>query len=95
MIYEDRSEATPREAMALKATVEPMLIMESKIVTKSEIITAFKGMFHPGFTYRGDMSPSGSVRREEVCLRMKGMQSMAYRHLGRRQRAGEMRWLRC
>ena len=51
MMYDERREATPREAMALKATVEPMLIMDKRIVMQRETITEFKGIFQPGLTW--------------------------------------------
>lgn len=41
---------TAREPMALKATVEPMLMSDSRQVMANVIITALSGMFHPGLT---------------------------------------------
>jgi hypothetical protein len=35
----------------LSAVVEPMLISDKRTVTASETITAFNGIFQPGFTY--------------------------------------------
>ena len=46
------SAAVPRDAMALNATVEPMLIRERRIVIANETITAFNGISHPGRTWR-------------------------------------------
>ena len=37
--------------MALKATVEPMLMRERRIVTTRETRTALRGMFQPGVTF--------------------------------------------
>lgn len=48
------SAAVPREAMALNATLEPMLIRERRIVIANETIIAFSGISHPGRTYRED-----------------------------------------
>ena len=48
--YEDVSAATARAAMALKATVEPMLMSERRTVKAREMSTAFRGMFQPGLT---------------------------------------------
>lgn len=50
MMYEERREATPNEAMALKAAVEPMLIKDRRIVITNETMTAFTGTFQPGLT---------------------------------------------
>lgn len=50
MMYEERREATPNEAIALKAAVEPMLIKERRIVMTNETMTAFTGTFQPGLT---------------------------------------------
>ena len=41
----------PREAMALKAVVEPMLIIDRRIVMQNETITAFRGISQPGRTW--------------------------------------------
>lgn len=80
--------------MALKATLEPMLIKERRVVTRSEIITEFRGIFQPGLTCRNEMS-SADVGEIDESLRMKGKGRMACHRLERRRRAGEMRWLRC
>lgn len=58
MIYDERREATPNEAIALKAAVEPMLIRERRIVMSNEIMTELTGMFQPGFTYPNAFSQS-------------------------------------
>ena len=50
IIYEETSDEMVRVIMALSAAVEPMLMSESNIVTTSDTMTAFKGMFHPGVT---------------------------------------------
>ena len=36
--------------MAFKATVDPILIRESSMVTSKDTITAFSGIFQPGVT---------------------------------------------
>lgn len=50
MMYEDIIAPMVRVTMARSAVVEPMLMSDNKIVTTSETITAFKGMFQLGFT---------------------------------------------
>lgn len=40
----------PRELMAKRAVVEPMLMQASKAVTQKETITARRGMFQSGVT---------------------------------------------
>ena len=50
MMYEEMRDATPREAIALKATVEPMLMRERRTVMMKETRTALRGMFQPGLT---------------------------------------------
>lgn len=45
-------DATPREAMALKATVEPTLMRDKRMVMTKETRTEFKGIFQPGLTYK-------------------------------------------
>lgn len=55
MMYVPRMAETAREPIALKATVDPILIRERSVVITNVRRTAFKGMFHPGLTYR-DMS---------------------------------------
>ena len=42
--------AVPREAMALKATVDPMLMRERRIVMAKETRTELRGMSQPGRT---------------------------------------------
>lgn len=49
-MYADMSDVIVREMMALRATCDPMLISERRMVTPRETITEFKGMFHPGVT---------------------------------------------
>lgn len=49
-MYDDRSDVIVKEMMAFRATVDPMLMRESNIVTTSDTKTAFNGMFHPGVT---------------------------------------------
>ena len=48
MMYEEISAPTPRDIMAFKAVLEPMLISDRRIVTHRETTTAFNGMSHPG-----------------------------------------------
>ena len=43
-------EAVPREAMALNATVEPMLMSERRIVITKDARTELRGMSQPGLT---------------------------------------------
>jgi hypothetical protein len=40
-----------RELIALRATVEPMLMRERRMVMRSEMKTALRGMFQPGLTW--------------------------------------------
>jgi len=49
--------------MALRASVEPMLIRERRIVTTRETRTAFRGMFHPGVTCIVDISAPFSEKK--------------------------------
>lgn len=49
-MYADINDVIVREMMAVRATWEPMLISESSMVTASETMTEFKGMFHRGVT---------------------------------------------
>lgn len=53
MMYVPRRAETAREPMALKATVEPMLMSERRQVMTKVISTALRGMFHPGLTCVG------------------------------------------
>lgn len=48
MMYEERSAATPRDMIAFKAVLDPILINDRRIVTHRETTTAFNGMSHPG-----------------------------------------------
>lgn len=50
MMYEDIIAPIVRVTIARSAVVDPMLINDRRTVTAKETITAFKGMFHPGFT---------------------------------------------
>jgi hypothetical protein len=50
MMYEDIIAPIVRVTMASSAVVEPILMSDKRIVTTRETITAFKGMFQPGFT---------------------------------------------
>jgi len=40
-----------RELIALRATVEPMLMRDRRMVMIRETKTALRGMFHPGLTW--------------------------------------------
>ena len=51
IMYDVNRLTVVRERMALRATVEPMLIIERAMVTRSETMTALRGMFQPGVTY--------------------------------------------
>ena len=51
MIYEDIIAPMVRVTMARSAVVEPMLMSDKRMVTTSETITAFNGMFQLGFTW--------------------------------------------
>ena len=42
--------------MAFRATVEPMLMRERRIVTTRETRTALRGMFQPGVTFATSIS---------------------------------------
>ena len=48
--YVDMMDTSAAEPMALKATVEPMLIRDKRQVMVKVIMTALRGMFQPGFT---------------------------------------------
>lgn len=50
MIYAERSEVIVNEMTAFRATWEPMLIIDSRMVTARETITELRGMFQPGVT---------------------------------------------
>lgn len=50
MMYADSNEVIVSEMTAFRATLEPMLMRESRMVTPNETITEFSGMFHPGVT---------------------------------------------
>ncbi len=45
-------ETPPKELIALRAVLEPMLMQESKAVMQKETSTARRGMFHPGVTFQ-------------------------------------------
>ena len=53
MIYVDSSALVAIELMALKATVEPMLIRERSVVVRKVSKTELRGIFQPGFTCFG------------------------------------------
>jgi hypothetical protein len=50
MIYVPRMALTARDPIALKATVEPMLIKESRAVIRNVMRTELRGIFQPGWT---------------------------------------------
>jgi hypothetical protein len=50
MMYVDSSALVAIELMALKATVEPMLIRERSAVKRNVSNTELSGIFQPGFT---------------------------------------------
>jgi hypothetical protein len=50
-------EMPPRELMALRAAVEPMLMQASKALMQKETRTARRGMFQPGVTLLGVSQP--------------------------------------
>ena len=50
MKYVDKMDTNAAEPMALKVTVEPMLINDKRQVIVKVIKTALRGMFQPGFT---------------------------------------------
>jgi hypothetical protein len=50
IMYEDIIAPMVRVTTARSAVVEPMLISDKRTVTASETITAFNGIFQPGFT---------------------------------------------
>ena len=52
MIYADNRDVIVREMTAFRATSDPMLIIDSRIVTTRDTITEFKGMFQPGVTWQ-------------------------------------------
>ena len=52
---------TVRETMALKATLLPRLMSDSRQVTTKEMQTAFRGMSQPGRTLLKRQTPSDSV----------------------------------
>lgn len=49
-MYADSRDVIVSEMTAFRATWDPMLIIDSRIVTMSETITEFRGMFQPGVT---------------------------------------------
>jgi len=51
MKYEDIIAPMVRVTMARSAVVEPILMRDKRIVTASDTITAFRGMFQLGFTW--------------------------------------------
>ena len=104
MMYEERREATPNEAIALKAAVEPMLIKDRRTVMTNETITAFTGTFQPGFTCSkqsaatydyGRQEPSTQGGKKGKNSHAPGKRKMASLHPSQKQRAGEMPWQHC
>ena len=51
MRYVASKAKTASDPIALKATIEPMLISDNKAVTTKVIRTALSGIFQPGFTF--------------------------------------------
>lgn len=78
IMYEVRREATPKEAIALKAAVEPMLIKDRRIVTTNETMTAFTGTFQPGFTCSKPVSQSRSAGEARANNQKKEENKKAY-----------------
>lgn len=56
MIYEDIMAPIVRVTIASSAVEEPLLMSDKSTVTTSDTITAFNGMFQPGFTYTVSIS---------------------------------------
>jgi hypothetical protein len=52
IMYVASKAETASEPIALKATVDPMLINERRQVMTKVIMTAFKGIFQAGFTWQ-------------------------------------------
>ena len=87
--------------MALNATLEPMLIKERRVVMTKVIMTALRGIFQPGFTYKEGMMlvrvlPMPKIvmyeRRRQVLpehLHMKRKKRKGVPGLERRTRFGE------
>ena len=50
IIYEETREPMVSEMMASSATVDPMLMSDSRIVTTRDTRTALRGIFQPGVT---------------------------------------------
>jgi hypothetical protein len=59
MMYEDNKAQVPRDAIELKATVLPMLIIERPIEKQKETMTELRGMSQPGWT-RDKNGPKGT-----------------------------------
>lgn len=51
MMYEERRAAVPNDAMALNATVLPILMRDKRHVMQKETKTALTGISRPGLTY--------------------------------------------
>lgn len=56
-MYENRKETPPRELIALRATVDPRLIKDSKAVMNTVRQTARTGISQPGATYDSHVEP--------------------------------------
>lgn len=67
-MYEDRRAAVPSEAMALNAVVDPMLIIERRMVIQKDTMTEFRGISQPGRTW--EVPSSADIRPPVVQLRM-------------------------
>lgn len=52
MKYDVRTDTPPRELIALRAVVEPMLMQASREVTTKDTRTDRTGRFHPGGTLK-------------------------------------------
>lgn len=64
IMYVASNAETARDPMALKATVEPILIKDSRQVIVKVIRTALSGIFQPGLTYGRVVSVLQVVPRE-------------------------------
>ena len=98
MIYEERREATPNEAIALKAVVEPMLIRDSRIAMTNETMTELTGTFQPGFTCPNRLANHDRGKAKAIPIKNShapGKQNMASLHPSQKQKAGEMPWQHC
>lgn len=83
----------------MKATVDPILIIERRIVMTSDTITALRGMFHPGLTCEKEvlvvyLSKAAVTAAKEKNLPVQGKEKMVILRLEQKQRVVEMLWLR-